>query len=80
MLASWIIFIATGFQPKNTRSKEKEYSKLKNFNLKITNEIFRFFCIFFYIQKSHQIMYNFFKLLASFVYHILELVTDNNPA
>ena len=48
MLASWIIFIATGFQPKNTRNKEKEYSKLKNFNLKITNEIFRFFCIFFY--------------------------------
>lgn len=78
--AKWTTFTTIGSQPKSFKNKEKESSKQKNFNLKITYEIFWIFAQFFSFKKCLQILYNFSQLLISAVYCILELVSNGNQA
>ena len=48
----WITFITIGSQQRSIRNKEKESSKQKNFNLKITYENFWIIAQFFSLVKS----------------------------
>lgn len=78
--AKWTTFTTIGSLLKSIKNKEKESSKQKNFNLKITYENFRIFAQFFSFKKCLQILYYFSQLLASAVYCILELISNCNQA